>query len=485
MTTQLSVPRLRTWYGALNVAMLLATAIALAIVSGEQRALYVVLLTAICTSPLLWMDRLNSRYTLLCAFFAAYFLYFGVADLFGLFQPAASVHTVPLLTPAEIAVLTGGFLVLLGYHATARQTRATSQSPANTADWSTSNLVLIGLILWVLGTLAVWYWSVHVVVRRSVEIDNQLSSLGTTIVMLGRLVQPLGIMMLAYALVVTRSRRLLPLILAICVLQVVLGFISDSKETALRGAALVILVKFLVEGRVPKAWLAGGVLFVSFAFPIFQAYRYEVTGERGVTNEQAAKNLGELLQIAYAAKDKVAAGFYGAGTRGQTFFERASLKNNVELIVARTGHGVEYQRGHTLQPLLGSFMPRLFWPDKPDVAAGQLMNQEFDIAWEQDVYISPSHLGELYWNFGWPGVAVGMLALGVLLGFINSRWDLSQSSSLTRLLVIAVTLYALCLRFEGTIATGYTVWLRSLAAIWLLHVLFARGSSHAEVVVEA
>jgi hypothetical protein len=475
MTQHTLLKRGPWYYLGINVTFMIAAAVAAATgMQGDRRVLYVIALVAICTSPLLKLRELNGRYTLLSAFMAVYFLYFGMADVIGLLDPPRFPSS-GILTNAEIAVLLGGSMVLLGYHCTVREPANTARS-ASESDWKPMAVVAVGLALWALGTAAVWYWSVHVIVRRSVEIDNDLGALGTTVVMLGRLVQPLGILMLAYALALSRRKWLLLLVLGIVAFQVVLGFISDSKETAMRGAVLVILVMFLVQGRLPKAWLAGSALFIVLAFPIFQAYRYEVTGLRGVTNAQAATNLGELLKIAYQAKDKVASGFYGADVRGQSFIERASLKGNVSMILDRTGQDVRYQHGSTLQPLLTMFIPRLFWPDKPDVQAGQLMNREFGISYQQDVYISPSHLGELYWNFGWPGVLVGMAALGALLGFINGRWDLSQRSSLTALLILSITIYSLCLRFEGTIATSYAVWLRSLLAVGLLHAMFSRLS---------
>jgi hypothetical protein len=468
--------RLTWWYVAINVSLLLAAAFATVAISGDnQRVLYVVLLTAICTSPLLVLEELNGRYILLSSFLAIYYLYFGVADVLALFSSIDRPNG-PFLTAAEAVVLVGGLMVLLGYHSMVRLVASRPQQSVAT-DWQPGMVVMVGFALWALGTAAVWYWSVHVIVRRSVEVENHLSALGTTAIMVGRLVQPLGIMMLAYALAISRRKPLLLLILAIVAFQVVLGFVSDSKETAMRGAVLVILVKFLVEGRLPKGWLLGSALFVVFAFPVFQAYRYEVTHLRGVTNEQAADNLVELVKLAFDSKDKVESGFYGVSGLG--FIDRASLKGNVHLIVERTGEDVDYQLGHTLQPLLTSFIPRLIWPDKPDVQAGQLMNQEFGVAYERDVYISPSHLGEMYWNFGWAGVIVGMGVVGALLGYMNSCWDLSRRSSLTGLLIISITIYGLCLRFEGTIATGYAVWLRSLAAIGLLHLMFSRAAASA------
>ena len=151
-----------------------------------------------------------------------------------------------------------------------------------------------------------------------------------------------------------------------------------------------------------------------------------------------------------------------------------SLKGSVELIVTRTGHDIAFQNGYTLTPILTAFVPRLIWPDKPDVQTGQIMNRVFQISEVEDTHISPSHLGELYWNFGWPGVVIGMTLVGLLLGLVGTRFDLAAASTLTRLMVIVITIRMLILGSEGAIAVQYVVWLRSMLGIAVLHLLLAR-----------
>jgi hypothetical protein len=147
------------------------------------------------------------------------------------------------------------------------------------------------------------------------------------------------------------------------------------------------------------------------------------------------------------------------------------------MIVARTGADVKYQNGHTLVPLLGVFIPRLIWPTKPDVQTGRVINKEFNLSDQEDTYISPSHLGELYWNFGWPGVVLGMPLIGLLLGYVGKRCDLSHATNLTRILVLVGTIQLLVFGFESAIVPQYSVWLRSLLAIGLLHWVFARTAN--------
>jgi hypothetical protein len=225
----------------------------------------------------------------------------------------------------------------------------------------------------------------------------------------------------------------------------------------------------------PRGWILGAAVVVALAFPVFQAYRAEVVGERGMNRAQAAQNIGKVLDLALAAKDRVNNG----KERAQTIFERASTKGNVELIFERTGVDVPYQNGRTLVELVVAFVPRVIWPDKPSVAAGQVFNKEM-LRGTGDTFISPSHLGELYWNFGWMGVIGGMTFIGMLLGYIGAKTSLAESHSATRLLILLATVGTLCLQFEASVAVTYVVWIRSVAAIGLLHLLFSRPVRHAQ-----
>jgi hypothetical protein len=264
--------------------------------------------------------------------------------------------------------------------------------------------------------------------------------------------------------------------IAICSFQVVLGFASDTKGGAMTAGIMVIVTGFLVKGKIPKSWAIAGVLFIIVAFPIFQAHRTIVVGERGLSNADTAQNIGKALQLSIEGQKRTEA------THAQSFFERSSVKSAVEMIVAKTGNEVRYQHGYTLIPLATAFIPRIIWPDKLDVQTGLLLDKEFHVTGTGEVYISPSQLGELYWNFGWPGVVIGMFLLGTLLGWINGLCDMSAGSSVTRLLILATTIYQVGIRFEASIASEYAVWIRSVVGILIMHRLFARRSAAPEAI---
>jgi len=284
------------------------------------------------------------------------------------------------------------------------------------------------------------------------------------------MLQPLGILIIAYAQCRYRRPYMLALLLAVIAVQLVMGFVVDVKGVALLGGAIAIATKLLVDGKLPKVWLVGMAVFVAVSFPVLQANR-TVRDQYSVNRNDVAGNILKTLERAVDLSKRVPV---SQEERSLSALERMSLKASVDLIVDKTGNGVKFQDGYTLSPLLAVFIPRVIWPTKPDVATGQVMNREFKVSDFDDTYISPSHLGELYWNFGWAGAVIGMSLFGALLGFVGARNDLTQAVTLTRVMILVATFQLIILGAESTIAAQYSMWLRSLAAIGLLHLVVAR-----------
>jgi hypothetical protein len=253
------------------------------------------------------------------------------------------------------------------------------------------------------------------------------------------------------------------------VAQVFIGFIEDIKMQAAIGIVLVIMVRTLRENRLPMGWITAALVFLVLAFPVFQAYRAEVTGARGLDREQAFRELDKVIDIVLASREKVTEGH----NRSETFVERASNKRNVEILFDRVGVDVPLLYGHSLVGIPMAFVPRLLVPDKEDFSVGMLFGKQILKA-DGEVYISISHLGELYWNFGWAGVLFGMGAFGLLLGYIGMKFNLEQQVTLTRILVLLITVQSMCIGFSGTMPVSYLLWMRSMAAIGLMHLIFAR-----------
>lgn len=82
-------------------------------------------------------------------------------------------------------------------------------------------------------------------------------------------------------------------------------------------------------------------------------------------------------------------------------------------IIEAVPREVDYQYGRTLVTWLVAPIPRVLWPGKPRIGAGGDLTGIFGTVWTSGV--PPGIVGELYLNFGLPGVLVGMLAIGLLL----------------------------------------------------------------------
>lgn len=471
-------PNRSSLYVGLNVGFLLLLVFGLAAGGDpEPRLLYLALLFALCTGPLLYADGANGRYAILTVLMPLMFMYYGVPDFLRLVPdlgPPASGLSTGILSKAEIGILVGLSLMVLGYR-TAIATWRGRPSRMGTKDWQRSTVVSLGIVFWLIGLSGTWFWQSEIVER---YVSTTVGA-GTAIpLLISRLIQPIGVGLLAYAYISSRRQGLLLLVATVLAIEFAFGFIADSKELAMRSAIIVIVGKYLLDGRVPKQWLAIAAVVIALTFGVFQAYRFEVLQMGRQTRAGAAENLSQNVDKALNSK-MLADGLLQSGIL--SFASRINLKPTFELVIERVGEDVAYRNGDTLVHILTSFIPRIIWPEKPDSSVGQLFNREFQASADPDTYISATHLAEFYWNFGWAGLVAGMFTVGFILGAINTRIALAEGRSLTRFLILVSTIYMLCLRFEGSIAIEYIVWMRSVGVILLLHLAFARVTPRQKV----
>jgi hypothetical protein len=108
--------------------------------------------------------------------------------------------------------------------------------------------------------------------------------------------------------------------------------------------------------------------------------------------------------------------------------------------VIYTPKEIPFQHGATLRNLASGLVPRVLWPDKPTVGIGYWFAQSYwgTPAGVREVPQSVTHLGELWIDFGWAGVAVGMAILGVWYRFLYSALRPRESGTGAILYVIAL-----------------------------------------------
>jgi hypothetical protein len=168
--------------------------------------------------------------------------------------------------------------------------------------------------------------------------------------------------------------------------------------------------------------------------------------------------------------------------RTENFLERSSSKQSLDMLLEHVGVDVPYLGGASLQAIPLAFVPRVIM-DKDDISVGSLFGKLI-LKSDSGVYISISHLGELYWNFGWGGAIAGMFVIGAGLGFVGTRWSLEKGVTLTRVMVLLATAQTLCMGFGGTLPIAYVLWQRGMAVIGLMHLCFARRVTRAADLTE-
>ena len=112
-----------------------------------------------------------------------------------------------------------------------------------------------------------------------------------------------------------------------------------------------------------------------------------------------------------------------AGDLANQTLGRLSLLQQTANVMESTPERVPYQNGRLYSYMLVTFVPRLFWPDKPSVNDS---NRWYQVAYRltmrndlKGVSIAVGYLTESYINFGWFGPPVVMFCLGMLLGLFD------------------------------------------------------------------
>jgi hypothetical protein len=429
--------------------------------SGHDPMIFVCLLFALCTYPLIMVKETNGRYCLLVVAGPIMFLFFGFNDvlsycmeLHGRFQSPES----SIFTQGEMVILGGLSSLFLGYATAAKILKRKRNLPFK-SDWKTGQAVVIGFLCLVIGLYATFLAQISVDYSSKVDMG---SGSDAALMVLGRMLEPVGAVLVSYAYLKTKSFRLLLLVLAIAAIKLPIGILLNSKEIGITFAAIFIMTNWIYTGKIPLRWISIFALVVIIYFPLSYAYRTAL-GSKRLSVSNSLDQTDALVEKAMSEKKK-------NSTSGiDSFASRNDYKTLVELIVSKAGKSVSFQGGHTFVELPFVFVPRLIYPGKPTVSVGQLFNREFRISLDKNTYISTSFLGEMYWNFGWTGALLGMSCMGFFWGVIGSVANIRERATVAKVLILITAIYMLILRFETGIAQQTILFLRSCLIIFLLH----------------
>jgi hypothetical protein len=189
------------------------------------------------------------------------------------------------------------------------------------------------------------------------------------------------------------------------------------------GAAAVVLIFSVFAISARKYWhaLGGIALFVFLSMSVFVTY-YQHRNEIRDQVWNGAPMDARINSVMSAIKDFQ---FLDPTNREHLYALDARLNQNffVGLAARRIEQGrVNYLEGESVWEGLISLVPRVFWPDKPVFGGSpQIVSRMTGLRFRYDTSIGVGNVMEFQINFGTPGVVVGFLLLGWLIGTLDLK----------------------------------------------------------------
>jgi hypothetical protein len=328
-------------------------------------------------------------------------------------------------------------------------------APSSAALLTTFGVSLVGIVIaFALGTYS--YISDPAAVARGASFNQILDVVG----IIGNFV----VIATAVSYYATSEPRLLRLLVLFATMQMTIGFVGGSKGPALLPLLFVLGAYVLARRRLPLMPIA----LVTFFFfivviPTNLSYR------EGVRVQSLAP--GEALQAAVGAPLELELTAIAENARDYVTTRFRSI-DSVALIIDQTPSTFPYARGenYALLPAI-AVIPRALWPDKPELDATAEFTQTYA---QRPAKIRSStqltQIGDLYRNFGYIGVFVGMLGVGLLVGGANRAFQRYRSPRADALLIytaLTVIIYTDAY-IPGLLATASKTLPAMALTAWLL-----------------
>jgi hypothetical protein len=176
------------------------------------------------------------------------------------------------------------------------------------------------------------------------------------------------------------------------------------------------------------------MLYFFFVYPLSYELRASFVSTRQVNVQSSVETVLEGKTNAIDPQFRDRHPIYGYLSRSFDAIAVAYLTTQVDK------YGFRY--GETMAFLGYSLIPRIFWPSKPAVSQSAWFTYYLGFAPSPEkatVSVGMTATGELYWNFGIPGVIIGMFIVGVCF---SGLWRLAglhpQYSIISMLLFINI-----------------------------------------------
>lgn len=252
-------------------------------------------------------------------------------------------------------------------------------------------------------------------------------------------------------LVACGERRYLSPLIVVVTFEVLTAVLEFNKLALLLVPLAVLLGMALGRPQARRGAVSGGcgVLGLYLLLSPFIGEARNALAER--TGRFWAGSVEERLGAAGDAFGRLRAPGRAQAGSIQGWWTRLSYVNAQALAMAEYDSG---RGGTSLQEALVILVPRALWPAKPNIT---------DVAAVFDAIAkgrygsasSPTVIGEGYWNWGWLGVAVVSIAVGLLLGAATRFASHALSSGSIVFTPVLLILVRMGIRIDGWFVTDY------------------------------
>jgi hypothetical protein len=246
-----------------------------------------------------------------------------------------------------------------------------------------------------------------------------------------------------WLVLVRRVRRLSQLDFLFAIAFLSTRLISGAAFNASLGTIVVPLLLIAVadvslQRKIPWPIITVVACIIFFLQPGKGQIRHEIS--RGQVGVGMTDTVVRWVEVSISGWADVLEGRASLDQQLSATSSRSSLLAMTGLILEKTPEMVPYQFGTSYPLLIKNLIPRVLWPDKPSVnLANQFFQVEYGLTDRHElrgVSIACGFEAEGYMNFGW----VGIVAVGVVVGFALGVYELAFFSVGSSLTAIAVGL---------------------------------------------
>ncbi len=351
----------------------------------------------------------------------------GIAMLVGI-GPADIIN-------AQLAALLGLISLIIGFTLPVGSLAA-SILPQPRQDWSASVSIAVAMVMIPLGLAVTLAGQFRLIPGwMGTGIMNGISSAYLA-----------GIALLAITYFRYKSRVALLLGIILVPPMMALAFFTGSKTLMLYPVMMIAFSHIVLTRRIRAFWVVGGLAVIILLYPIAVFFRQVVSMNNTLSAVEVLTNptrtFGLLSAFTSQADltDYLAVGLENTGRR----FDAVGI---TAVIVRDTPDRVPFQGGWSIGYVFASYIPRVLWPDKPETTVlGQWITSNYGPGPHITSHTAPSWVGEFYLNFGFPGIALGCMSLGILFRMLQNfllRGNPTVPKVLAGVIIVSLTAQSL------------------------------------------